>query len=98
LGAILVGLLRGEVDLFSSCIGGLGGALIGFLLIQQFFTKVGSNAIFWGAILGEICVLFIYYLTTNGTINLAYLWLNLIGCVLVIFFSLILAGILKEKK
>jgi len=98
LGAIVVGIFRGEVDLFSSCIGGFGGALIGYLLIQQFFTKVGSNAIFFGAILGEICVLFIYYLTTNGTINLAYLWLNLIGCVLVIFFSLILAGILKEKK
>ncbi len=98
LGAVVLGLFRGEVDLFSSCVGGLGGALIGYFLISQFFTTVGSNAIFWGAILGEICVLIIYYLTTNGTINLAYLWLNLIGCVLVILFSLLLAGIFRENS
>ena len=97
LGAVLLGLFRGEVDLFSSLVGGLGGGMIGYFLIRQFFVKVGSNAIFWGAIVGEICVLIIYYLTTNGTINLAYLWLNLIGCVLVIFFSLLLAGIFREK-
>ena len=97
LGAILLGLFRGDLDLFTAFTGGLAGSVVGYFLIKQFLTTVGSNAIFWGAILGEICVLYIYYLTYIGTINLAYLWLNLIGCVLVILFSLLLATILKEK-
>ena len=97
LGAIVLGLFRGEVDLFSTCVGGLAGAVTGYLLINQFLTRVGSNAIFFGTIMGELCVLFIYYLTTTGYINLAYLWLNLIGCVLVVLFSLLLACILKEE-
>jgi len=37
-------------------------------------------------------------LTYIEVIDLAYLWLNLIGCVLVLFFSLLLAGILREKQ
>jgi len=97
LGAIAIGLFRGEVDLFSTFVGGIAGGLLGYFLINQFLTRVGSNAIFFGAILGEICVLYIYYLTTIGAINLAYLWLNLIGCVLVILFSLLLATFLKEQ-
>ena len=97
IGAILLGLFRGELDLFAACTGGLAGSIIGYFLINKFLTRVGSNAIFWGTIIGEICVLYIYYLTYIGTIDLAYLWLNLIGCVLVILFSLLLATILKEK-
>jgi len=113
LGAILVGLLRGEtvyleefsryqykgqLDQWSMMVGSVIGAGVGFVLIKQFFTRVGGNAIFWGAILGEICVLVIYYLTYIEVISLAYLWLNLIGCVLVLFFSLLLAGVLREKQ
>lgn len=97
LGAVIVGLFIGKVDLFASCIGGITGAITGYFLIRQFFTTVGSNAVFWGILLAECCVLGIYYLTTTGALNLAYLWLNLIGCVLVIFFSLLLAAFSQNK-
>jgi len=69
------------------------GGLLGLLLIYGFFKEVSANAVFWGAILGEIAVLYIFYLNTEGTINISYLWLNLIGCVLVILFALILQSL-----
>jgi len=86
-GAIIMGWFTGEMDIFSTCIGGSAGAILGFLFINNAFQKIGGNTIFLAAILAEACVLYIYYLTTIGAIDLAYLWLNLIGCVLVILFA-----------
>ncbi len=93
LGAIAVGLYTGELNADAAIFGGIMGGLLGLLLIYGFFKEVSANAVFWGAILGEIAVLYIFYLNTEGTINISYLWLNLIGCVLVILFALILQSL-----
>jgi len=93
LGAIAVGLYTGELNADAAIFGGIMGGLLGLLLIFGFFKEVSSNAVFFGAILGEIAVLYIFYLNTQGTIDISYLWLNLIGCVLVILFALILQSL-----
>ena len=40
--------------------------------------------------IGELLVITLFTLTRTGVIDLAYLWLNLIGCLLVVFLSIIL--------
>ncbi|TDB68239.1 sodium:solute symporter [Arundinibacter roseus] len=61
------------------------GVILGVFLVAFYFKSIGSRAVFWGAVIGEVFVFasYIYELT-------AFLWLNLIGCVLVIFIAWLL--------
>lgn len=71
------------------------GAILGIFLVAFFLKRVGSRAVFLAALIAEVIVLIIFYLNSQGKINIAYLWLNLIGCSLVMFLAwlLYLAGI-----
>ena len=53
---------------------------------------------FFAALLGEVCVLILFYLNETEVIQLAYLWLNLIGCALVIFFATVIQGLSRNNK
>ncbi len=66
------------------------GAILGIFLVAFFLKRIGGRAVFLAALLAEALVLLIYYLNTIGVISIAYLWLNLIGCTLVMFFALLL--------
>ncbi len=66
------------------------GAILGIFMVAFFFKKVKGNAVFLGAVIGESIIIYLFVLTRTGQLDLAYLWLNLIGCVLVIVLSLIL--------
>ena len=57
-----------------------------------YFKQVKGDAVFWAAILAEAVVIYCWWIDLT-----AFLWLNLIGCVLVVVFSLIL-GILRREK
>jgi len=69
------------------------GVILGIFLVAFYFKKIGSRAVFYGSILGEIFVItsYIYNLT-------AFLWLNLIGCLLVIIFAWILETIWPQPS
>ncbi len=58
------------------------GTILGIFLVGFYFKTIKSNAVFYGAVAAELCVLFIYWLDL-----VAFLWLNLIGCLLVITFA-----------
>ena len=83
------------------------GTILGIFLVAFFLKRVGAKAVFLGAILGEICVLLIYgmhhyavELTFFGqtfVFQIAYLWLNLIGCILVMLFSLLFQAFMKRE-
>ncbi len=62
------------------------GTILGIFLVGFYFKSIRSNAVFYGAIVAELCVLFIFWLDV-----VAFLWLNLIGCLLVILFSYLLS-------
>ncbi|WP_031529055.1 sodium:solute symporter [Dyadobacter crusticola] len=69
------------------------GVILGIFLVAFYFKKIGSRAVFWGSVLGEIFVVISYM--TELT---AFLWLNLIGCVLVITFAWIIESIWPEPN
>ena len=67
------------------------GVILGIFLVAFYFKKIGGRAVFWGSVIGEIFVIMSYWLDLT-----AFLWLNLIGCVLVIGFAWIIENIWPE--
>jgi hypothetical protein len=69
-------------------------------LVGFFLKSVKGNAVFWAAILTELMILVLFYLNETGTpitlggkeivVKIGYLWLNLIGCSMVMIISLLL--------
>jgi len=68
------------------------GVILGIFLAAFYFRRIGARAVFWGAVLGEIFVVISYVKELT-----AFLWLNLIGCVLVILFAWIIEKIWPER-
>jgi SSS family transporter len=65
------------------------GTILGIFVVAFFLKKVGGNAVFLAALVAEVIVITIFMLDQYEYVKIAYLWLNLIGCLLVMFFSLI---------
>lgn len=74
------------------------GTVLGIFLVAFFFKKVKGTAVFISAVLAEIGVLITAYMIEYGHIKLGYLWLNLLGCVLVILISHIIQLVLPKDK
>ena len=69
------------------------GAILGIFIVAFFLKQVGGKAVFIGALIAEALVILIFL-----KVDIAYLWLNLIGCLLVVIISLLFAMILNEEK
>lgn len=60
------------------------GTILGVFLVAFYFKNVKGDAVFWAALLAEVIVIYSWWIDLT-----AFLWLNLIGCVLVVLFSLV---------
>ncbi len=58
------------------------GTILGVFIVAFYMKNIKGDAVFWGAILAEVFVIYSWWIDLT-----AFLWLNLIGCVLVILFS-----------
>ncbi|WP_040300750.1 sodium:solute symporter [Arcticibacter svalbardensis] len=67
------------------------GTILGIFLVAFYIKKVKGNAVFIAAILTEIIVFSAFYYKV-----MAYLWLNVLGCAMVIIISL-LVELLNSK-
>lgn len=78
------------------------GTILGVFLVAFYFKYVKGNAVFIAAILAEAGVIAIHYLNANNIapryLEMSYLWYNVVGCVLVILFGLIIQMFLKQKR
>ena len=80
------------------------GTILGIFLVGFFIKAVKGQAVFIAAIATELIILLLFYLNETGTpisfggkeivVNIGYLWLNIIGCSLVMIVSFILNKIL----
>lgn len=68
------------------------GAILGIFMVAFFQKRVGGMAVFLAAIVAEAAVVTIFYLDRVGVIEVAYLWLNLIGCGLVMILAALFQG------
>jgi SSS family solute:Na+ symporter len=61
------------------------GTILGVFIVAFYLKKVDGKSVFYGAIIAEtlVCICGFYEVV-------AYLWLNVIGCVLVVLFALLI--------
>ncbi|MGY8933829.1 MAG: sodium:solute symporter [Flavobacteriales bacterium] len=69
------------------------GNVLGVFLLAFFIKYVKSNAVFWAAIITQAIIIYLWYIDL-----MPYLWLNLVGCLIVIFIAIILQLIISNKK
>lgn len=74
------------------------GNVLGIFLLAFFFKHVKGNAVFCGALITQAIVICLFLLNEYEIINLPFLWLNFVGCAIVIFITLILQSLLKNDK
>ena len=60
------------------------GVILGIFLVAFWIKYIKANAVFYAAIISEILVIAIYRSDT-----ISFLWLNVIGAVLVVLFALL---------
>lgn len=71
------------------------GNVLGIFLLAFFFKKIKGNHVFISALITQTFILLFYYFAifkleqAGGQPMVSYLWLNFIGCILVIFISLL---------
>ncbi len=68
------------------------GVILGVFLVALWLKFVKGNAVFYAAIISELLVIIIYKMDI-----ISFLWLNVIGAVLVLVLSSLLQPFIKEK-
>lgn len=68
------------------------GTILGIFVVAFGMKKIRGNAVFWGALLAEVAVIVVYISNI-----VSFLWLNVIGCVLVMAFAAMLQPFLPSK-
>jgi len=69
------------------------GTILGVFLVAFYLKHVNGKAVFYAAVLTEVIVCICGWQKV-----VAYLWLNLIGCVLVVLFAVIIQLLLKQER
>ncbi|MDB5201363.1 MAG: sodium:solute symporter [Ferruginibacter sp.] len=69
------------------------GVILGIFLVAFWIKYIGANAVFWSAVISEIAVYSIYKADI-----ISFLWLNVIGALLVIILGFILQAMIGGKK
>lgn len=68
------------------------GTILGIFLVAFYIKQVNGKSVFWAAIITEVLVIIIWKMNI-----VAFLWLNLIGCALVVLIGLLLQKFHKQK-
>ena len=78
------------------------GTILGIFIVAFYLKKIQANAVFYAAILAELMVIMIHYINTLENppewLKMGYLWYNLVGCILVVFFGLLFQSVQSERK
>lgn len=69
------------------------GTILGIFLVAFYMKPIGGKAVFWGAIVTELIVIGIYIADV-----ISFLWLNVIGCLLVLIIAGLIQLVLPRKN
>ncbi|MFT4032499.1 MAG: sodium:solute symporter [Siphonobacter sp.] len=69
------------------------GTVLGVFVVAFYFRQIGANATFWAAVLTEFIVVICWKLEL-----MAFLWLNVIGCVVLVVFGLLFSVLGMDKS
>jgi solute:Na+ symporter, SSS family len=68
------------------------GTVLGIFLVGFYIKFVKAEAIFWGALISQSAIFYIYYLDV-----VSFLWLNFIGALLTVLISMVLQIFFRSK-
>ena len=68
------------------------GTMLGIFVVAFYLKRIGAKAVFYAAVVAEIGVIWVYYIDV-----VSFLWLNVIGCLLVVLFALILETLTTKE-
>jgi hypothetical protein len=68
------------------------GTILGIFLVAFYMKKISGNAVFYAALIAEAFI--VYAWVTNLT---AFLWLNVIGCLMVMILAFIIQEIYNKR-
>ncbi len=84
--AIMVAMFANQLGSLIEAVNKLGslfyGTILGIFVVAFYFKKIKGSKVFYAALTAEVFVLISFWMDLT-----AFLWLNLIGCVLVVFFA-----------
>jgi Na+/proline symporter len=77
----------------------LYGTILGIFLVAFFFKKITATPVFIAAMVAEAVVIAVYFLDkADGVEDIGFLWLNPIGCAVVMGVSAVLQILLRSGK
>lgn len=74
------------------------GVILGVFAVAFFVKHVGGRAVLIAAVVSEAFIIATFIANAYGYIDLAYLWLNLIGCMLTVVIAALLEPIVGKRK
>ena len=78
------------------------GTILGIFVVAFYVKYVQSKAVFIAALLAEAIVIYIHFTNTNGTapewLKMGYLWYNVVGCLLVVVFGILIEKFFSKKQ
>jgi hypothetical protein len=69
------------------------GTMLGIFVVAFYMKKIGARAVFYAAIIAETGVIAVYVADI-----VSFLWLNVIGCLLVMLFAQIISLMKIDSK
>jgi SSS family transporter len=74
------------------------GNVLGIFLLGFFFKFVKGNAVFVAALITQILVIALFLLDNYDYINLPFLWLNFVGCAIVIAIACLIQSLTSKNE
>jgi Na+/proline symporter len=69
------------------------GVILGVFVVAFYVKSIGGRATFWATLLAEVFVVLSWYFDLT-----AFLWLNVIGCLLVVLFAWVLQRVMGKQE
>src|SRR5688572_19699311 len=95
--AVFFAMLASQMENLIQAVNILGsifyGTILGIFVVAFYVKYIKAQAVFWAGILTQTLIILIYWKSEIG-----FLWLNPIGCFMVIFFGLIFQFLFGRRK
>ena len=92
--ALLFAIFASQLDNLIQAVNILGsvfyGPILGIFIVAFAVKYVKGNAVFFAAIISEVFIISLYFMTRDGSLELGYLWFNPIGALLVVAIAMII--------
>lgn len=73
------------------------GVILGVFAIAFLFPRIGGKATMWSILIVEPIIILLYFLDVKEIIELEFLWLNPIGCLLMVVSAWVLQPMFKKE-